>query len=218
MKIAAVNGGPRKGKNTDQMLNAFLDGVKDANPEAEVQVIRLYDYTFKGCISCFACQLKTHRDDLQCWQRDEVYQLLKDTYHADGIVFASPVYYYNVSAQLRLFWERLLYPGPSSRKVPTALLYTMNAPAEKYERVLAAPLSINSRFLEQCFHVPPEVVNSFDTFQYNDSEIYHDGFRAPAAAKWAHHEEQFATDLQNARDAGKRMVEKIGDREMRNTL
>ena len=84
----------------------------------------------------------------------------------------------------------------------------MNASAEKYERVLAAPLGINSWFLEQCFHVPPEVVNSFDTFQYNDSEIYHDGFRAPAA-KWAHHEEQFTTDLQNARNAGRRMAEKI---------
>ena len=91
MKIAAVNGGPRKGKNTDQMLNAFLDGIRNAEPTAEIQVIRLYDYTFKGSISCFACQLKTHRDQ-QCWQRDDVSHLLKDTYHADGIVFASPVY------------------------------------------------------------------------------------------------------------------------------
>ena len=53
------------------------------------------------------------------------------------------------------------------------------------------------------------IILSFDTFQYNDREIYYDGFRATAAAKWTHHEEQFATDLQNARDAGKRMVEKI---------
>ena len=53
-------------------------------------------------------------------------QLLKNTYHADGIVFASPIYYSNVTAQLRLFWERLMFPGPSSREVPTAVIYTMS--------------------------------------------------------------------------------------------
>ena len=49
MKITAVNGGPRKGKNTDQMLDAFLRGVKNTAPDAEIQTIRLYDYTFTGC-------------------------------------------------------------------------------------------------------------------------------------------------------------------------
>ena len=98
MKIVAVNGGPRRGKNTDQMLDAFIQGVHDAAPEAEVQVIRLYDYVFTGCKSCFACQLKKNRDDLQCWLKDDMTQLLKDTYRADGIVFASPIYYCNVSA------------------------------------------------------------------------------------------------------------------------
>ena len=211
MKIVAVNGGPRKGKNTDQMLNAFIEGVKEANPDAEVQIIRLYDFTFKGCISCFSCQMKNHRDDLQCWLKDDVTELLKDTYHADGILFASPVYYMNVSAQLRLFWERLQYPGPSDRTVPTALIYTMNANQEQMERMMKAPLDINAWYLEMCFHDKPEIVNSFNTFQYNDNEIYHDGFRAPAKAKWAHHEEQFETDLRNAREAGRRMVEKIAN-------
>ena len=66
MKIVAVNGGPRKGKNTDQMLDAFIEGVKSAAPDAEVEVIRLYDYAFKGCMSCFACQLEKNRDVLGC--------------------------------------------------------------------------------------------------------------------------------------------------------
>ena len=84
MKIVAVNGGPRKGKNTDQMLDAFLEGVKEACPEAEVQVIRLYDYQFTGCRSCFACQLKKNRDDLQCWVKDDTgwkYRDAKGNFH-----------------------------------------------------------------------------------------------------------------------------------------
>jgi multimeric flavodoxin WrbA len=209
MKIVAVNGGPRKGKNTDQMLDAFIEGVKEANPEADVQVIRLYDYQYTGCRSCFACQLKNHRDDLQCWVKDDITQLLKDTYHADGIVFASPIYYSNVSAQLRSFWERLLFPGPSGRNVPTAVIYTMNMNEEQCNNFIASPLNIISKYLIQCFHVEPEVVSSFNTFQYNANENFTDGFRAPAKAKWLHHEEQFATDLENARQAGKNMVAKI---------
>ena len=211
MKIVAVNGGPRKGKNTDQMLDAFLAGVKEANHEAEVQVIRLYDYQFTGCRSCFACQLKKNRGDLQCWVKDDVTQLLKDTYHADGIVFASPIYYCNVTAQLRLFWERLQYPGPSSRKVPTTLIYTSNADEKGLREFMGKPLDINSMYLDACFHVQPEVVTSCNTFQYNDNELFDDKFRAPAKAKWQHHEEQFDTDLRNAREAGKRMVIRIKD-------
>ena len=122
-------------------------------------------------------------------------ELLRDIYHADGIVFASPIYYMNVTAQLRLFWERLQHPGRSNRKVPTALLYTLNANEEQLEKLMSKPLEINALYLDMRFHMPPEVVNSCDTFQYNDDERFNEGFRAPAEAKWAHREAQFERDL-----------------------
>lgn len=209
MKIVAINGGPRKGRNTDQMLDAFLAGVQEKAPEAEIEVIRLYDYQFTGCRSCFACQLKKNRGDLQCWIKDDVTELLRDTYHADGIVFASPIYYCNVTAQLRLFWERLQYPGPSNRTVPTTLIYTSNADEKALKEFMGKPLEINSMYLNDCFHQEPEVITSCNTFQYNDNERYNDAFRAPAAVKWQHHEEQFETDLRMSREAGTRMVERI---------
>lgn len=209
MKIVAVNGGPRKGKNTDQMLNAFIEGVKEAAPEAEIQIIRLYDYTFKGCISCFACQLEKNRDDLGCRVKDDMTELLRNTFHADGIVFASPIYYCNVTAQLRLFWERLQYPGHSSKKIPTALLYTMNANEEQTEQFMGKALELNSWYLEGCFGVKPETVCSYDTFQYNDSERYNAAFRSPAERKKALHDQKFDRDLQNAREAGSRLVIRI---------
>ena len=209
MKIVAVNGGPRKGKNTDQMLDAFLEGVKEATPEAEIQVIRLYDYTFPGCKSCFACQMKNHRDELQCWLKDDITQLLKDTRSADGIVFASPMYYCNVSAQLRAFWERLMYPGPSDRIIQTALICTSNANEEQFRQYMGMPTDINLMYLKGCFHTDSELIISGNTYQYNDKDIYHDAFRAPAKEKWQHHEEQFGIDLDHAREAGKRMADKI---------
>ena len=55
-KALFVNGGPRKNKNTAQMLVSAMQGAKDAGVETEMA--HLYDIDFKGCKSCFACQLK----------------------------------------------------------------------------------------------------------------------------------------------------------------
>lgn len=209
MKIVAVNGGPRRGKNTDRMLDAFIAGAREAAPDAEVEVIRLYDYAFKGCQSCFACQLDRNRDDLGCRVRDGVSEALRDAFHADGIVFASPIYYCNVTAQLRLFWERLQYPGRSPRRIPTALIYTMNANEEQTVQFMGRALELNSWYLESCFGVKPETVCAYDTFQYNDSPRYNEAFRAPAARKRALHDQKFSADLQNAREAGARLVRAI---------
>ena len=134
--------------------------------------------------------------------------MLKDTRNADGIVFASPIYYCNVTAQLRAFWERLMYPGPSNRTVPMALIYTGNATEEQFREFMGAPLELNSMYLNGCFHMRPEVVIAGNTFQYNDNDIYNDEFRAPAKAKWESHEKQFGSDLTKAYEAGRQQAEK----------
>ncbi|XWX63056.1 flavodoxin family protein [Desulfitobacterium sp. AusDCA] len=48
MKVIAINGSPRKNKNTATLLNKALEG-------AETELIHLYDLNYKGCVSCFAC-------------------------------------------------------------------------------------------------------------------------------------------------------------------
>ena len=57
MKVMAVNGSPRKDWNTGTLLNKALEGAKSIG--AETEFIHLYDYSFKGCISCFACKKRT---------------------------------------------------------------------------------------------------------------------------------------------------------------
>ncbi|MBQ9061667.1 MAG: flavodoxin family protein [Eubacterium sp.] len=42
MKIVAVNGGPRKNCNTAQLLDSFLNGVREAAPDAEIEVIHVF--------------------------------------------------------------------------------------------------------------------------------------------------------------------------------
>jgi multimeric flavodoxin WrbA len=56
MKVIALNGSPRKKWNTATLLKHAVDGA--ASNGAETELIHLYDYNYKGCISCFACKVK----------------------------------------------------------------------------------------------------------------------------------------------------------------
>ena len=54
-KIIAINAGPRKGWNTDKLINATAKGAQDAGYEIEyVDLFKIEKYT--GCISCFGCK------------------------------------------------------------------------------------------------------------------------------------------------------------------
>lgn len=211
MKIVAVNGGPRKKCNTAQMLDSFLSGAKEAAPDAEIQTIHLYDHLYTGCKSCFACQSTANRADLGCRVKDSVTGLLRDTFHADGIVFASPIYYLNVTAQLRAFWERLLYPGHSPKEIPTAVICTMNMNEEQAEQYAGPVFKLIEMYLNDCFGARPEMVCSYNTFQYNDRPNLDPHFRRRVAEKKQRHDEQFPADLKASFEAGVRLAERMRD-------
>lgn len=212
MKIYAFNGSPRKKCNTAQMLQSFTDGIKSVVPDAEVELVNLYDYIYTGCRSCFACQLKKNRDHLVCQVKDEMHEILDGAFHADGLVFGSPIYFFDITAQLRAFLERLMYPGNSKKSIPTAFIYTMNANKEQMEEFnFEGALSTSKRFLSSTFHMEPDVVYSFDTYQYNNSDAYNDGFTAWTQHKKALHDLKFKDDIRNAFEAGTKMAKKISE-------
>lgn len=209
MKIAVINASPRKKCNTAQMLDSFVNGVKEVCPSAETEHIHLYDFTYTGCRSCFACQMKKNRNYLRCQVKDSIYDVLDRVRSADGIVFGSPIYFFDVTAQLKAFLERLYYPGHTEKTIPTAFIYTMNATEELKDKFnFDGALSTSRTFAETTFHSKPECVYSFDTFQYNDKDIFNDGFTQYAQAKKEHQAEQFPEDLSAAFEAGKRLAEK----------
>lgn len=210
MKIYVFNGSPRKNRNTAQMLQSLMDGIKSVAPEADVEYVNLYDYTYKGCISCFACQSKENRGRLRCQVRDCLYEMLDGAFHADGLVFGSPIYFFDITAQMRAFLERLMYPGDSDKVIPTTFVYTMNANPEQMEKFnFEGALSTTKRFLKSTFRQAPDVVYAFDTFQYNDSDVYADSFTAWTSRKKQRHTECFRDDLHNAFEAGVKLAEKI---------
>ena len=57
MKVYALNASPRKGWNCDQLLDRFIEGVKDTDPKIEVEKVHLYDLDYLGCRSCLKLSL-----------------------------------------------------------------------------------------------------------------------------------------------------------------
>ena len=98
-KILVVQGGGRPNGNTAQLVNAFIKGVKDAGNEAEV--VSLNRLKVNGCLGCNAC-----RYNKPCVQKDDFADIVAKMEEADMVVFASPLYFWTISARLKAFIER----------------------------------------------------------------------------------------------------------------
>jgi multimeric flavodoxin WrbA len=79
MKVYAINGSPRKNKNTATLLQKALDGVKEAakDKEIETEIINLYDFNYTGCKSCFACKRLEGKSYGKCVLKDDIQEVLE---------------------------------------------------------------------------------------------------------------------------------------------
>lgn len=98
--IVIVNSTFRKGGNSKALALQFAKGATENGHN--VQVVNLRDIQLEFCIGCLFC-LKTGR----CVLKDDVNGLLPIVQNADVLVFATPVYYYCMSGQLKTFLDRL---------------------------------------------------------------------------------------------------------------
>lgn len=210
MKITVINGSPRKNWNTAQLLNKFIEGMK-SQKEFEIRYINVYDYNFTGCRSCFACKLKRFEEQpIECRIKDDIHDLLVETRNSDAIVLGSPIYFMDLSAQLKAFLERLMYPGKSSKVVPAAFIYTMNAPQEAFDNYIKPSVEIIENFYQGNFGYKPKTVYSYDTYQRDHEELYKKSSHDMAGKK-IRRKTQFPIDLQNAYNSGIEFTREIGE-------
>ena len=103
MKIIAINGSHRKGKNTAALLNMVLGEA--ASLGAATELLELTDYNITLCKSCNKCLGK-----IQCSiTDDDMAALGEKLLAADGILLGSPVYWANVSTLMKNFMDRTRY-------------------------------------------------------------------------------------------------------------
>lgn len=98
-KVLIISTSPRKGGNSDTLAEEFARGAKEAGHE--VEKIGLWDKTIGFCRGCLACQ-KTMR----CVIHDDADTIAQKMLTADVIVFATPVYYYEMCGQMKTMLDR----------------------------------------------------------------------------------------------------------------
>ena len=105
-KVLVISTSLRARSNSDILTERLIQGAKDAGHELEH--ISLKGKELKFCIGCLACQ-KTQ----QCVQKDDAVWIAGKVKEADTLVFATPIYYYEMSGQMKTLLDRLnpLYPS-----------------------------------------------------------------------------------------------------------
>lgn len=99
-KVLIITSSLRARSNSDILAAAFAEGAREAGHE--VTEISLKGKTVGFCRGCLACQ-KTGR----CVIADDARPICDVVKDADVLVFASPVYYYSISGQLKALLDRL---------------------------------------------------------------------------------------------------------------
>ncbi len=211
MKVIAVNGSPRKKWNTATLLEKALEGA--ASQGAETELIHLYELSFQGCVSCFACKTRGGKSYGKCAVNDELTPIFAKIEGADGIILGSPIYFGIVTGEMRSFMERLLFPYTTYTDPPRALfpgeintgfIYTMNVTEDRVKDFFDQHISINEMFLKRIFG-STESLLSFDTYQFDDySKVVADRFDSEKKAK--RRKEVFPEECEKAYEMGVRFA------------
>jgi multimeric flavodoxin WrbA len=100
MKVVAVLGSPRENSNSSTIANRFCTTAGKFG--AEVKSFVLNNLEYRGCQGCMACKKELDR----CALEDDLTEVLDAIRETDVLVLASPVYYWDVSGQLKCFLDR----------------------------------------------------------------------------------------------------------------
>jgi multimeric flavodoxin WrbA len=124
-RVLVVLGSPRKNGNSTILANKCADGAREAG--ADVESIFLQGLKIAPCSACDVCVKKPESG---CIIKDDMIPLYKKVEQATAIVFVTPTYWFNMSAQLKLFIDRsyALRPGKgkygfSDKKVGIIITY-----------------------------------------------------------------------------------------------
>lgn len=112
MNIVVLSGSPRKGANTDAMVEAFAETAREGGHA--VEVVRVASKKIAGCLGCQHCF--THEGT--CVQKDDMAKVIESLKGTDMVVFASPIYWFDITAQEKAAIDRLYAFGATGSRSP----------------------------------------------------------------------------------------------------
>ena len=138
-KTVILNGAGKKNGNTASLIKAFREGAEAAGNT--VTEFYLQTMNIKGCMDCQGCARKPTGDPQPCVQKDDMQQIYDAFNACDVVVFATPVYWFTISGQLKMAVDRLYAiqrnHGFDAAKKETMFLMTSGATAEMNPQPIA---------------------------------------------------------------------------------
>ncbi len=130
MKVVAFNGSPRKKGNTQILINKVFEELEAKNIETEI--VQVGAKPIKGCRACYKCF--ENQDDRCTMDNDLVNECIAKMVEADGIILGSPVYFTNVTSEIKALIDRAGLVGRANngifkRKVGAAVAAVRRAGA-----------------------------------------------------------------------------------------
>jgi multimeric flavodoxin WrbA len=128
MQVIGISGSPRRGGNTDILIETALGELRAAGVETEF--LSLADRPIKPCVACRGCFAG---DEIRCVQEDPAFEgILEKFAAADGVLVGSPVYFGSATPQTMALLDRVGYVGRRHpdllrRKVGAAIVVARRA-------------------------------------------------------------------------------------------
>ncbi len=141
MKITAIMGSPRKNGTTSRIAKGFLDQAEAKG--AQITSFYLNNMDFKGCQGCHLCKTKSE----SCVLKDDLTPALESMVASDILVFATPIYFWDVTGQFKCFFDRtwsLVKPDYTTNPQPARMdpgkkalwISSQGEAEEKYKEVI----------------------------------------------------------------------------------
>lgn len=115
-KIVVLLGSPRKNGNTEKLVEAFTKGAESAGHQ--VTRFSVAQTRVNGCLGCDYCM--SHGGE--CVQKDGMQAIYEALYQADTLVFATPVYYFGMTAQIKAIIDRFYASGEKPFPITSSAL------------------------------------------------------------------------------------------------
>ncbi len=99
-RVIVISTSLRRGSNSDMLADKFVEGAKAAGND--VEKISLAGKDIRFCMGCMGCQRLG-----KCVIKDDVNDIMAKVLEADVVAWATPIYYYEMSGQMKTLIDRM---------------------------------------------------------------------------------------------------------------
>lgn len=159
--VLILSASPRRGGNSDTLCDRFAEGAREAGHTVEKIFTR--DKKIGYCVGCGYC-FTAHK----CSQKDDMAEIIEKMLAADVIVFATPVYFYSMDAQMKTLIDRTT---PRYEDMRDKECYFILTAADTEKANLERTMEAFRGFTEDCLDGAKECGVIYGTGAWNMGEI-----------------------------------------------